>query len=88
MNDVNHTLAREVAKQVPALLVNAFIVWMFLGYMGSMNDRVVQMIEELRTGCHRVQERSIKVMDETQQRLGEWSETNRDVADALRALNK
>ena len=37
MNGEAESLVREVAKQVPALLVNAFIVWMFLGFMRSIS---------------------------------------------------
>ena len=51
---VARDLVRESIKQVPALSVLAFIVWMFLGHIGACEERSHETHERLAVVLDRV----------------------------------
>lgn len=61
----------EVAKQVPALMVLCYIVFVFVRYLGSRD----QTLKEIGESCHMVQQKSIDVMQEVNRSIGEMTAT-------------
>ena len=70
-------------KQVPALAVLAYIVFIFLKHLAH-RDEVMRKIGD---GCHEVQKESHTVMREVSSAMGENTTAMREVTSALRTLN-
>lgn len=78
-------LVVEIAKQVPALLVLAFIVRVFLGHLKERDASLQKTLSHMGDSCHKVQEDAVGVMREVKEELGRTRELYRQLLEFLRA---
>lgn len=92
-------LAVEVVKQVPALVVLAWVVRHFLKSAAETRDRMLDheakrdadlndTLKRMSDGCHEVQRDSLGVMRETKEELGRTREASTQLVQYLRAQNE
>lgn len=88
----------EVGKQVPALVVLAWVVRAVLNHIQAMQQkylehekardaRLTEAMRRIGDDCRAVQQESIEIMQETKQELGASREITKELLAYLRKLN-
>lgn len=74
----------EIGKQVPALALMVFVIWIFMKYLGTRDNMMRSLFEEHVDERHE----SRKVIEDNTKALRENAETRGSVTEALRRLHE
>ena len=81
----------ELAKQVPALAVLAFLTWKFLSHLSQRDETFATALRDIGDDCHEhavdLTSRYIAVVNKNSDLVAKNSETLGEVKEALRHVN-